>query len=405
MQITQLFSIGLYKLNKDGTKLLSENGEYVSTFGTDNIMSMARAWTGFHSKYGTGFRENLESFKGFTSTNYIDPLEINPAQRDIFPKHDLDGDYIGDGYALCSDIPDRAFLLKGATFKFKGFDANVKYDPYIKLSTSSQLYRKLCRERNGKCSFPREVVLNQAVPCDGQECKVDEASMVELTHGGIQAYYTWIRPPCVSFSFYEGREAATRQGQGQQAICADPNNVAGGSVCCSTENGNEKMQCVSEYFKEAVKWQTNVDRCNATIIPRTGERLHQCKSTNTGLLAWPLCKYSIAEFLWTTASCSPKVLVNTRGFVNIVHDTQTATAAKHFQSANEVNFYVPWNRESYPTTQAAGCGDSCVAQAGGSCLCTATTSERAVFSATSMPSSSADVLDQLKVNPHSCSEP
>lgn len=45
-EIMQLFSIGLYKLNSDGSQVLSENGYPQEAYTMDDIFSYSRAWTG-----------------------------------------------------------------------------------------------------------------------------------------------------------------------------------------------------------------------------------------------------------------------------------------------------------------------------------------------------------------------
>lgn len=42
----QLFSIGLYKLNPDGSRVLSETGYPLEAYTMDDIFSYSRAWTG-----------------------------------------------------------------------------------------------------------------------------------------------------------------------------------------------------------------------------------------------------------------------------------------------------------------------------------------------------------------------
>lgn len=44
--------------------------------------------------------------------------------HDRYPKPDLDGGYLGDGYPLCSDLAPRSFLSKGARYNFVGKDVN-----------------------------------------------------------------------------------------------------------------------------------------------------------------------------------------------------------------------------------------------------------------------------------------
>ena len=46
-EIMQLFSIGLYQLNMDGTNILLNNGKLEETYTIEDILSYSRAWTGF----------------------------------------------------------------------------------------------------------------------------------------------------------------------------------------------------------------------------------------------------------------------------------------------------------------------------------------------------------------------
>jgi hypothetical protein len=59
-EIMQLFSIGLWRLNEDGTQKLGENGLPEETYTNDDIMDFARLWTGFDRLAG---RNNLDNFQ------------------------------------------------------------------------------------------------------------------------------------------------------------------------------------------------------------------------------------------------------------------------------------------------------------------------------------------------------
>lgn len=72
-EIMQLFSIGVFKLNMDGSHQLNENGIAEHTYDMDDIMNMARAWTGYTREYR--YRGNAESW-GKWGPN-LDPLFIN----------------------------------------------------------------------------------------------------------------------------------------------------------------------------------------------------------------------------------------------------------------------------------------------------------------------------------------
>ena len=69
-EIMQLFSTGLYLLNKDGSIKIDENGEQRYAYGNDEIMSFARAWTGFDVSVSYLL---FRSFHAFTSLANLAP--------------------------------------------------------------------------------------------------------------------------------------------------------------------------------------------------------------------------------------------------------------------------------------------------------------------------------------------
>ena len=131
----QLFSIGLWQLNMDGTQKLDDDGEPIPTYDNAHIVSFAKAWTGFDLQ---PWRSNLESPNGHTSSNFIDPMRLhaNPGQtdpdsqtsrRDLFPKMDLYSGHLGDAYPLCADFGAKPFLRKGARYSYLGADPKPTY--------------------------------------------------------------------------------------------------------------------------------------------------------------------------------------------------------------------------------------------------------------------------------------
>ena len=114
--------------------------------------------------------------------NMVDPMKLTVVYRDKFPKTNLRGGFLGDGYPLCNELPPRQFLSKGARYKFTG-TASVEgsyFDAWAHLrgrfapnATTSPLYAVLCSRDSGtgRCSFPSEVVLDTTLECDGDvEC-------------------------------------------------------------------------------------------------------------------------------------------------------------------------------------------------------------------------------------------
>lgn len=84
-EVMQLFSIGLQKLNNDGTAKRGENGETFLTYTNNEITQYARVWTGFRMGPTRG---NVESTFGceydvfcfFLRNNYLQFL-INCLSR------------------------------------------------------------------------------------------------------------------------------------------------------------------------------------------------------------------------------------------------------------------------------------------------------------------------------------
>ena len=60
-EIMQLFSIGLYELNLDGTRKVDSDGANIPTYTNEDIVSLARAWTGFDRQ---ALRSNIEHVVG-----------------------------------------------------------------------------------------------------------------------------------------------------------------------------------------------------------------------------------------------------------------------------------------------------------------------------------------------------
>jgi hypothetical protein len=56
----------------------------------------------------------------YDNSNRIDPMQIDENWRDRFPKMGLNRQYIGDGLPLCTDLVDKHFLAKGATYRLLG---------------------------------------------------------------------------------------------------------------------------------------------------------------------------------------------------------------------------------------------------------------------------------------------
>ncbi|CAK0794593.1 unnamed protein product [Prorocentrum cordatum] len=106
-EVMQLFTIGVAKVVKDGRVVVNDKGEDVPTYTNENIINFARVFTGFVR--WNDMRMNIELATEGSTANYIDPMKIRGRPHDIYPKPDLYSGYLGDGYPVCSSMPERPF--------------------------------------------------------------------------------------------------------------------------------------------------------------------------------------------------------------------------------------------------------------------------------------------------------
>lgn len=83
-EVMQLFTIGLWVLNLDGTLVLDTNGDPIPTYDIQDIEEFAKVFTGLRKQSN---RTNIEIRSG----NYIDPMRIQVSWHDYSPKTLLDG--------------------------------------------------------------------------------------------------------------------------------------------------------------------------------------------------------------------------------------------------------------------------------------------------------------------------
>ncbi|MEM6883436.1 MAG: DUF1800 domain-containing protein [Verrucomicrobiota bacterium] len=80
-ELMQLFTIGLWELNLDGTRKLDLQGEPIPTYGNPEITELARVFTGIHyasSNFGGGYKDD-----GFYMTT---PMKVFPDEHDFGAK-------------------------------------------------------------------------------------------------------------------------------------------------------------------------------------------------------------------------------------------------------------------------------------------------------------------------------
>lgn len=86
-EVMQLFSIGLFELNNDGTRKKDDQGNDVPTYDNADIAELAKVFTGF--SYGDN--ENFDRGPGEFNTTYFLPMQIYEEYHERGPKHLLNG--------------------------------------------------------------------------------------------------------------------------------------------------------------------------------------------------------------------------------------------------------------------------------------------------------------------------
>jgi len=410
-EIMQLFTIGLWKLNPDGTRMKDVSGQDMPTYTNEHIMNFARVFTGFDEQAG---RDNIE---WVWDRNFIDPMRVNARWHDVYPKPDLDGNFLGDGYPLCSDLPPAYFLSQGAKFEFLG--QNYQGSDVLNLEPTSQLFGRLCGSGTS-CRHTLTVELDTSLTCNGPECTMDAVSVVNVSGG----YYRYLPPTCVNLFFFNGQ--VTRRGGrawGWTDRCDNPYLPVAGTACCggcknrkdwwwmdnrghcSCENatiacpsmftercnldetwreqqwcrlacwengvGYEGDDCskgawrgerLCGYPKEFVRMATAERQCSARGLEICWERLEGYE-----------CEYD-EERVWTHETCTYEVLVHADGKVS-----------SNLTSRTRLNkFYVPWKSGNFPGKDGSSCPTGCHSFANG-CSCSMNVQIRSAFS--SMPTS------------------
>ncbi len=90
-EVMQLFTIGLWELNEDGTLELDSNGDAIPTYDNDDISEFAKVFTGMRRPQSRGPNTNIEEL----SNNYIDPMRVQQNWHDFTAKTLLDGTTLG----------------------------------------------------------------------------------------------------------------------------------------------------------------------------------------------------------------------------------------------------------------------------------------------------------------------
>ncbi len=104
-EVLQLFSIGLNRLNPDGTLALGTQGQPVPTYSQATVTNLARVFTGWH--YNQGGAQNWP----YVARNVRQPMEPVSAHHDADAKTVLDGVVLPSGQSARQDLKDTLDLI------------------------------------------------------------------------------------------------------------------------------------------------------------------------------------------------------------------------------------------------------------------------------------------------------
>ena len=413
-ELMQLFTVGLWQLKPDGSYVLDGHGEPIAVYDTIHIMTFARAWTGFDRQ---PFRANLESLENRETANRIDPMQVKGQYRDWFPKSNLYGGHLGDGVPLCNQLPERAFLRKGATYRYIGryrgpqMDAATRIVHFPKPTAwlqsdswgqagkaangrqamtldpaLSSLHRFLCKGQatagypggsaDGQlCTFPSEVVLDTNLPCHGSngwgECDVETVMIVEAYvkdgSGAIveTVWYEYLQVPCVELTFFSGGKhvehgTSNKNDALWMLTCMDPTTRSAIPACCTNPTGNENNVGYSSGWQ--VKWRFYGELstyAKAEANCAASNRPHLCDTFQKvyGAGAWQL-------MAWQSTPCRFQVQVSAIGLVLIVQPDlgrygKVSGAVRPWFSRDSNNWFLVRWAEDGVFPQKAADGQSC----------------------------------------------
>ena len=281
----QLFTIGLFELNDDGTRKLDGDGFPIRAYTNDDVVEYSRVWTGFEQQSPRG---NVDH----AADNRLDPMRIRLEYRDFFPKMGLLQRYIGDGYPLCADLPPRHFLRKDAKYRLLGssplpelqFDNEWDYRAVrFVADPEGALNSALCGADSGissSCTYPGIVTLSETINCVGRECEVDTVRVVQV-EGGM--YYEYVRPPCVHQAFVENPRKIKKKKHGSgkgiaRYMCADPRVAVASTACCFRAS---KANTSVVYWGERTLASTSEQRCTELdeLAEQSNSSFAMCNST------------------------------------------------------------------------------------------------------------------------------
>lgn len=105
-EVMQLFSIGLYELNNDGTRKLDGNGNFIPTYNNDDIREFAKIFTGFGDGRPDGVWGTLDEGDDMSGDAVVIPMKIYEEWHEQGVKNLLNGQVVPAGQTGLEDFED-----------------------------------------------------------------------------------------------------------------------------------------------------------------------------------------------------------------------------------------------------------------------------------------------------------
>lgn len=314
-------------------------------------------------------------------------MTVNADWRDPYPKMGLENRYVGDGYMLCDDIPDKSFLRQSATYRLLGKTKRSEVQhQFLKKSASdadihvtmlgedSSLRKTLCNSVDGQCLYAPTVRIESTLSCHGYECDLD---MVQVVQVAENIFYEYMKPPCVRNAIFGSGRVATTE---TYSLCVDKNAAAAAAACCpvgSTVAKNDSCR----YSGEVISFIKAKKRCM-----KSGMEL--CDFTSIDASSSGTCR-SYKGLFWYGANnpCKITIIIDEDGKVALERQESPG------QDYESLTFFrVHWKYE-YPSAQNQ-CGNNICESISGYCRCKVNDQKEAVYTT---PPKRQNALDNLHV--------
>lgn len=212
-ELMQLFSIGLFLLNEDGSLALDSSGRPIPTYSQDDVENLARALTGW--TYAT---QPGKVRKSYNSPYYLASMQVSESLHDYTSKTILNGVYLSAGQTAEQDLTDSltAIFMHQNVAPF----VSMRLIQHFVTSNPSPAYiERVSRVFNNNGAGVKGDLISvlKAILLDDEARRVDYSLLVEPADGKLKEPLLFItsliRSLKVKSNGYELSTRAERMGQ------------------------------------------------------------------------------------------------------------------------------------------------------------------------------------------------